>query len=447
MSESGGLICVDCGGVTPPFGRFCSRCGVAVDAPDLMLDPLGTAADESLDEAIVGDRGYGSPETDWRVVGGIATLALALVVWLVLRTPITTLDGVAEALAVAETAGRVTDDVGTAALDEDETFVTVELDGVARGQPVLGEELGLRLYAASPSRMTRIDLDTGEVAVSEVDGQPVAIWRDQLVLLSDQQILAVPLGDLAGEARLVYDLPVNSSADLSELFFLGGDRLVMTFQSFGRLRVNQTYTVVDLEAGDAQTWELPASSFSRFGLVSVPGGGVFDVVDGEFTKVFDGIAISASPDSGLGFSCRSPDDCETLAFDRKTGQPRADLTLPEVDQFWFLQQVPGSDRLLAVYEIDEPNGGASGVRLYDAAAGDYLPGSSPSGGVDALEYFEDPQRMAVWSDRFLAFGLSDAIRIQDVSTGTGWDLKLTDAEMDFLRPSSRLFFMESETES
>ncbi len=439
MFGADGTRCPDCDGAVPPSARFCPKCGVSVVAPDLMLDPMGVTDSEASEQTNAGGDGD-TQKADWRAIGSIAAVAIGLIVWLVLRTPVTTLDDVAEALAFPDAVEAADSRVAGSSGDSSD-FVPVRLDGVTDAQPILGDEVGLHLYVGRPSMIARIDLDTGEVTNFDIDGQPVTIWRDQLVLLSDQQILTVPLNDPSGQARLVYDLPVNSSADLSDLFLLRGDRLVMTFQSFGRLQINETYTVVDLESGEAQTWELPPSSVSRFGLVWVPGGGVFDAVDGEFTKVFDGLSISGGPTSGIGYSCQAPDDCSMQAFDRQTGELLADFIFPEVSQPWLFQQVPGSDRLVVVLDHDERTDTIVGQRLFDTIAGDYLPGPNLWRGVDA-GYLDDPLRVAVWDDRLVAASTESGTRIQDVTTGDAWELLPSVDNSGAFRRSSRLFFVE-----
>lgn len=446
--------CFSCDSDLPVDAQFCPGCGVAVDNSVMVLDPLDSGESgvihTSDDNHRAGSRSPGEPsgEPDRRVLAVVGLFAVGLIAWLLLRTPVTTLDGLADALAPesqeseSELGGGEdqpdAEAVGSARLTVD--FAPAELGG---GSPPLGEELGLDLYASHGSALARINLDTGDTEVFRVEGQPAAIRGDELLLLSNQQILMVDLADPEGPSRLVYDLPVNSSADLPELFVVDEDRLVMTFQSFGRDRVRQTNTVLNLVSGQAETIDLPSSAFSRFGLVWVPGGGTFDYVDGEFVKVFDGSVFSAGPTSGIGFRCEQPGDCGAQLFDRRTGEVLNDAVLPSFDQPWALQQLAGSDRYLMVYEfVDFSEDGPSDLRVFDMESGEYLiDGLFPSPGVAADVYIDDPQQVAVWGERYLAVGVSEAIRVQDIEANLGWELQLDGIVDGSFGQPDRLFFV------
>lgn len=431
------LPCARCAGNVPERARFCPACGAAVDDSAVVLDVDGGgdqgpsvssrygigAERRSASSQPVGDSRGGS--------AGVAlaiTLVLGLTTWLVLRTPVTTLDGLSEALTPNAEAN-----VGQQGLSGSTTvvdFQPVELDN---GGPVLGSVMGVDLYVSRGSGLGRINLDTGETARFTVEGRPLAVYGTELLLLSNQRILAVDLSDPEGPSRLVYDLPVNSSADASPAL-IDGERLKIQHSDFSDAGVNSTVTVVDLESDQGETIAIGPMMSATFGMVWAPGAGSFDYVDGEFIKVFDGLVHSTGNEHGIGYRCEEPGTCGSHLFDRRTGELVDNVNLPSVDQRWQLGFVAGSDRLVAV--SDE----LTGTRLYDVVNSTFLPGGlfpAGSGGPP-----DDQSSVATWDDRLVAVGSGSTVRIQDVSSeGVGWVLPLHQMQGAPIGSAERLFFV------
>ncbi len=279
------------------------------------------------------------------------------------------------------------------------------------GEPVLGESSGQYLFVTRTADVIRLDLDTGATETYRTFARPIAAFGDEILLWTRQGLAAAPAADATVEPRVIYSRPVDGTlrSYLEALSVLDGERLVFEFALFASGDVGPVKVLVDVSSGESTNIALPPRSSSVGGLVSVPGGGTFDFVEGEFRPVFQGEVVAVGRRSLIGYQCLDPSECNLILVDRVSGVTRQ-AALPDVPLLTDLFFVDPQDRFLLVV-FDRP-------RLWDLERGEYV----ADGFLDALTADgpprETPAQIAVAPDGgWVASGAFNAVRFLNLDTG------------------------------
>ncbi len=321
-------------------------------------------------------------------------------------------DGESEATDMAASAQVVTTpppdevdliEVSVSDLAEDDTFASLA---------------GQYLFASHSQGLVRIDIDGGQVDEfdwPEPHESVVGRYRDQLILLDGQgRVSAVSVSRPGAPSTTLFDLEGQQVFDarmvddrILALVVWVADDLIPSGSV--RLLVDlETKTQLDVVNGwraDDVTW--------------VPGGGVFQFVDGAYRRVAEGHVMAATDREILIYRCDAPDDCQPRWIDRDRGQPSASHPPPE--GIWGVEPVDGSDRVIQVYQEDTP-------RYFDIDQGWYLPANlaGPAPDVGFLQQTSGP---ATANDRFLFVPQAKSVLIYDLHTQDTYRLGL--GHLDF----------------
>lgn len=428
-------VCFSCENELVEEAEFCSACGVGVADVGLLLDPLGGGNQGRR-------RRPSAPESGTAVRAGSGRLAIALAVslvlgsvaWLALGSSREDTEEAAQpdqGLASttqpdngvlpadeAGSGGEVTTDAASeeAAVAQAGTpsadWPPTSIETVAgSGQAVLGEITGQYLMINRSSDVLRLDLDSGAIEIYQTLARPIAAFESEILMWSRQGLIAAPADDATAKPRVVYDRPVDASLRtyLEALSVLDGDRLVFEFALFASGQVGPVKVLVDVSSGESSNLNVPPRSSSIGGLVSVPGGGTFDFVEGEFQPVFQGEAVAVGRRSVVGYQCLDPKDCRLVLVDRMSGEIR-DTALPDIPVLTDIFFVDPQDRFLLVV-FDRP-------RLWDLERQAYV----AEGFLDGLAADgpprETPTQVAVSPNgRWVASGQFNTVRFLDLETG------------------------------
>ncbi len=429
-------VCFSCETELPSEAAFCPTCGVSVEGQAALLDPFSPVAG--------GDDGATRPGPRRGVVAAIgAVIALGLGVAVLGRTgpdPTPESDAVSPAVTLVEDAERDggTDDSASEPIDGGQEVESADTDveeesaeqsdqpesvsaadwpplsidaASGSGEPVLGRATGQYLFITRAADVIRLDLDTGDTETYRTLARPIAAFNDEILLWTGQGLAAVPAADATVEPRVIYSRPVDGTlrSYLEALSVLDGDRLVFEFALFASGDVGPVKVLVDLSSGESTNIALPPRSSSVGGLVSVPGGGTFDFVEGEFRPVFQGEVVSVGRRSLIGYQCLNPSDCKLILVDRTSGETLP-ASLPDVPLLTDLFFVDPQDRFLLVV-FDRP-------RLWDLEQGAYV----ADGFLDALTADgpprETPAQVTVSPDGgWVASGAFNTVRFLDLESG------------------------------
>ncbi len=279
------------------------------------------------------------------------------------------------------------------------------------GRPVLGQDSGHFLFASRSADVIRLDLDTGDTETYGTLARPIAAFGDEILMWSREGLVAAPADDATATPRVVYSRPVDGTlrSYLEALSVLDGDRLAFEFALFASGDVGPAKVLVDLSSGETNNIVVPPRSRSVGGLVSVPGGGTFDFVDGEFRPVFQGDVVAVGRRTLIGYQCLDPSECELTVVNRETGAT-GQAELPDVPLLTELFFVDPEDRFLLVI-FDRP-------RLGELQAGAYV----ADGFLDALTADgpprQTPTQFAVSPDGiWVASGGFNTVRFFNLETG------------------------------
>ncbi len=337
--------CTSCGHESASTARFCSECGLPLVSPAKAGAEIVTGADkshwltssESDDGAVrhpVAKRGVNQP---WAVAA--AGLILAAVAWNLFRAPTTEVEGLAGGLdavsqspptTAAASVGNATGggaSLSTITADHPESagVEVADLDPALRGYI---------LYAQQGDRLLRIDLSSGEVDVREMRGHLLGAFERRLFVVNrDLGIDAWSLDDLDAEPVPV-SAPAEPGHDLVAAMMTSGGVAHLTTAVFSSAADPELFMIrVDLLTGSEQ--RAPVSSFGSYGLVEVPGAGLFELSSQGFRPLVDGSVRFYGERLIIVEECDAPDRCRRYWFDRLTGQ-EIERPLLESSGGWLL---------------------------------------------------------------------------------------------------------------
>lgn len=453
-------VCFSCETELPDEASYCPACGVSVEGSVPLLDPLGSLRPDE------GDAAVGSAESSVTragpggrrllvVVGTVAALAVAWAAFgntgtagestpsagadaLTVETSTTVAPEVDE--SPPETTGSEvdTDDTGDDREDEDEVSaadwppISIE-SKPGSGEPVLGEPVGQYLIINRSADVLRLDLDTGAMEIYQTLARPIASFGSELLMWSRQGLVAAPADDAGAEPRIVYSRPVDGTlrSYLEALSVLDGDRLVFEFALFASGDVGPVNVLVDLSSGESSNIAVPPRSSSVGGLVTVPGGGTFDFVEGEFRPVFQGEVVAVGRRSLVGYQCTDPQSCSLVLVDRTTGDVSG-ATIPDVPLLTDIYFVDPEDRYLLVI-FDRP-------RLWDLRRGEYVADGFLDGLTADGPPRETPAQVAVSPDgRWVGSGAFNTVRFHDIERDVEYAVELPPSSVPLENVSQVLF--------
>lgn len=271
----------------------------------------------------------------------------------------------------------------TPAVTEPRAPLTVDItSGIETGNgPVLGEVTGLSLMVGgsnTPLRM--LDLDTGDLVVSETILSPQFLAGETLVYVSDTSTWSsIELDELReGEpddaaGRTFAPLgtaPLVVPADDDAVWLTwsrtdgGRDWQLIALDTLDILRQVTTPAEARLPGG--------AQPFTGPEVVGSEAGGVFELQDdGTYAQVLDGVLVAVGPDEVLVRQCSPTLVCVARWFERSTWAaterpvPNADLSSGRLV----------ADGLLLAGSVPQP---ALGAGLYDMETGEILRSLGPA---------------------------------------------------------------------
>jgi hypothetical protein len=261
--------------------------------------------------------------------------------------------------------------------------LTVDItSGVQAGSgPVLGRETGLSLIVGGSNTPFRVlDLDTGDLVVSETILAPQFISGTMLVYVSDTMTWStIELSELDGEQpsddagrsfRPLGTSPLVVPADDRTVWLTwsrtdgGRDWQLIDLESLEVLRQVSTPIEVRIPGG--------AEPFSGPEVVGSEAGGVFELRDdNSYERVLDGALIAVGPTDVLVRQCSPTLECAARWFARDTWVateqpvPNADLENGRL--------VAGGELLAGA--VPQP---ALGAGLYDVRSGQILRSLGPA---------------------------------------------------------------------
>ena len=274
-------------------------------------------------------------------------------------------------------------DLDRPAVTEPQAPLTVDITaGVQTGSgPVLGRETGMSLIVGGSNTPFRVlDLDTGDLVVSETVLAPQFIAGSTLIYVSDTMTWSsIELGELDGE---------RPTDDAGRPFRpLGNSALVVpadddsVWLTWSRTDGGRDWQLIDLESHQVLRQvstpievRIPggAEPFSGPEVVGSEAGGVFALQDDNtYEQVLDGVLIAVGSNEVLVRQCSPTLECVAQWFARgtwtATGRPAPDADLADG------RLVAGG--LLLAGAIPQP---ALGAGLYDMATGQVLRSLGPA---------------------------------------------------------------------
>lgn len=381
-------------------------CGVGVDSGDRIGgDGLFEVIDVSLGVTGGGGSGGGSEGgVRWPLVLG-AVLVIGLLVWVLTRSS----DGPGQVEQTfdedAESERSTTTARQTSTIEGSTTtappFASVE--GVEPGRPLLGEPVGLTLFVGGVTTRS-IDLDTGAVSDIAIDGAPLLVTDEWLVVADTEGgSSVVSRSDPAAPPRqLAEDVALDAA------FPDGPDHLwVLDSSDSGGTAQWKSVALVD---GTTRTLLEPTSWVTAAGpeVGGTASGGVYVLNEDRSTyrRLADGNPRAVSSDSVLVQLCTSPasSSCRTYWVDRSTGREVDRFVPPAIGFGWAISSSPSG--AFVASESDE------GVTLWDTERHTEITTAlSGYNGGGVAGYSPD--------DRFVAFAgtASDQIVIYDSDSG------------------------------
>lgn len=210
----------------------------------------------------------------------------------------------------------------------------VEAEGVAPGEPLLGEPVGLTLFVGGRTLLA-IDLDTGGLAEHEVSDSPMLATDEWLMFRDNNGLIVVrPRADLTASPRELSDDGWFRTATMD-----GPDHVWVI--EYSDLDQTQRWESVSLADGSARTVleEVAFSGGSGEPVVaSTVSGGVFVLNDDRqsYRRIADGFPIAAAERLVLVRSCETPitSSCRLFWVDRDSGD-EVDRFVPPLNPFWW----------------------------------------------------------------------------------------------------------------
>ncbi len=283
------------------------------------------------------------------------------------------------------------------------------VEGVAEGQPLLGEPVGLRLYVGGGS-LDIIDLDTGSISELPFGESPIGVDGDWLLLRTDS-------GTLSARSLSQPDLDaITLSGDHWFPFVTIDDpgfAWVIRYADGGTTAEWSSIALADGSVRSTVTLQSSAFFLPSPEIVGTSSGGVFELGDDNATyrRLADGTPLAFSDDYVLVQSCRSPTDCRNYWIDRASGE-EADRFVPPSDGQWWSWSAP----LGPFLSTQGPNGpvlwdidrGTEITKVLYNERGEPVVGFSPDG-------------------RFAAYATNanDRLVIYDAQSGTSHEINLS----------------------
>ena len=297
---------------------------------------------------------------------------------------------------------------------EEIELIDVTADDVAKRDDLAGLA-GHRLFIAHSQGLIRLDTDSGTITRldgSELSGSLIGRFRDQLILLDGQnRVTAVPVDDPMRESTLLFEL---QAVAVTAARMIDDHRLALSLwgPEFQRSAAHERL-LIDLESGDTVTLD---SGWRADDLTWVPGGGLFEYVDGRYRHLADGIPLVAAEHRVLVRGCTGPEDCDNQWIDRQTGDNLDGYAPPE--EWWEMQAIDPDGRVLFVND-------AEGHRYFDTEHGWLLPTNVVRG--TGGSYFDTPAEDLI-AGRYLVAPTILGIVIYDLSTDDGFLLDVGEPE-------------------
>lgn len=305
------VVCSSCGAPGTEGALYCSQCGSTLDGavPLIELAPDAPSARVQSVE-VVSEPGV---RARWVVLALVAGAVLGLAGWSLLSN-----DGDEPAAAPVPVTTAVDRAVSTTARPATTertpttTRTTTTTTTVPRG-PVLGEEVGAVLVSVGTNgRLQALDLDTGEVTLSDVEG------RNGVVVFEGQLVVA----DQCRAWSVLDPLTLDSIRPLTECGFDTWTHPVTAFvdyssgvspYGFGRMLVGDgSGGVIEVQMPEIES-AYPTHFSSGMVLWDVAGAGMVrqDATTGELTSYADGRLIMAVADTILWQTCVVDLTCTT----------------------------------------------------------------------------------------------------------------------------------------
>lgn len=360
--------CTSCGHESASTARFCAECGLPLVSPAAAgAEVIGnsgkdkshwlTAPDTAESAAVrrpVTKRGAKHPLA---AVG--AALLLAVLAWNLFRAPTTKVEGLAGDLAPAGPSTTATTDAaegGSASATATTTGVEIETD-ITELDPNL---TGYDLFASRPGLLTRIDLSDGAVTEYQLTAELIGAFESRLLFLeSNGDISARPLDDPDAEPDIIMARD-DAGDELIAVAVTTDGLLHVTLVNFSDLSPSFSMVRINLRSGAVHRENV--SQFGTFGLVEVPGAGLFELTENGFRSLADGSVRFGGERLIVVEECDAPDACRRYWLDRVTGD-QVDRPLPEAESGLLM----GPDGRIAV--IFDPTGSV----FLDTESGESVP--------------------------------------------------------------------------
>ncbi len=349
-------------------------------------------------------------------------LILAFVIWNLFRAPTTEVDGVTDGLslgaAATETTGGSAGETDEADNDdgaaEASTTTTTEPEIEADVVDVADLDPGLTrydLFAQHSGSLTRIDLAGGQLVNHRIAGRLIGEFGYRLYFLdTDNAISSLPVDDLDATPT-PEPSPVESDDDVISVSITGDGAIHLTSGEFSSPQPDWVMSRVDLQSGSVQRAEV--DRYGEFGLVEVPGAGLFELTGDGFQPLIDGSVRLAGERLIVIEVCDTPDRCTRSWLDRATGE-LVDRPVPDTQGGWLIGE---SGRIAVVY-------GGSGRQFVDTETGEFLPDLI---GYDREGFLSSYPDDLSPDQRFLAVVHRDSsgdVQIRDLTRGEVWTIDL-----------------------
>ncbi len=232
------------------------------------------------------------------------------------------------------------------------------VEGVAPGDPLLGEPTGLSLYVGG-NGLSVIDLDSGVVTKFPTRGSPLLADEAWLILRAETGgIDVVPTSDpLAPHLQLADDAWYPLAWD-------GPDHVWVASFEGGSVPTWRSVSVADGKSRTVIESNRMAASVDGPEVAGPPSGGVFELEPDRRTyrRLADGFPLAASDTAILVQDCDSPvaSSCRNYWIDRATGQ-EIDRFVPSFESWWGIRSSPTGRFLMVDSDI--------GSRLWDIERG------------------------------------------------------------------------------
>jgi hypothetical protein len=386
------------------------------------------------------------------VVGAIAVILIA---WLIFRSPATVVDeadgdepigpDTLEEEANAESEDANVGGEGTASEPQIRFDVIQRPSGDDRDHPLAqSPTIGHRLVALTGDRLITINLDTGHLAVSEVQGTPVGVAGEEVVVFDDRQgFVAVSLDNPETERRVVFSVPEieaeESRVSVASLYSAVIEEPRILIAEFGpsTIRSSELSFVfeINLDNGtfranvvDATVAGPPWLGVSRLGLVWVPGGGVFEAVGGVYRKLSDGFPLLMGLNYVVVSECPEPGRCQQYWIEREQGR-RVERALPDIGHVFWIREIDGQARILMI-DGEQRRG------YFDVDRNRWLPDPEVLGFEGEGEFLGGGAEGLSSDGRWLALPVGRDVILYDLDTDARYRISLAEDVRD-----SRLFLV------